>query len=125
MERPLHGRLILVAEDEALIALDLKETLEDEEGAHVYLASTFREALNTVDHPKLCAAILDHSFREGDSSEVCARLKKRDIPFVIYSGHGHVSGACQAGVLVRKPADISEVVAAIKALLDPPSTPMA
>src|SRR5262245_47868847 len=86
MERPLHGRLILVAEDEALVALDLKETLEDEEGAHVYLASTFREALNTVDHPKLCAAILDHSFRESDSSEVCARLKKRDIPFVIYSG---------------------------------------
>ena len=38
-EVPLTGRLILIAEDEPLIALDVKQTFE-EEGAQVIVART-------------------------------------------------------------------------------------
>jgi DNA-binding response OmpR family regulator len=119
MERPLDGRLVLLAEDEVLIALDIKQTLEDEEGAVVFLASTILEALSKVDDPNLCAAILDHSFGVGNSSAVCEALKKRDIPFVNYTGHDHLTGPCDAGVLVQKPAPIEQLIATVKSLVSP------
>jgi hypothetical protein len=47
---------------------------------------------------------LDHGLSDGDTWEVCARLKDRDIPFVLYSGYARLDGACSKGVLVHKPA---------------------
>ena len=42
-------------------------------------------AIIAVVDPALSAAILDHALSDGDSSQVCERLKERNIPFVLYS----------------------------------------
>ena len=73
MRGPLTGRLILIAEDEPLIALDVKQTFE-EEGAQVIVARTLNDALHEVEHPALSAAVLDYALGGSDSSEVCARM---------------------------------------------------
>jgi DNA-binding response OmpR family regulator len=116
MERPLVGRSILVVEDEALIALDVGEALTSA-GARVVMASTLSEALSAAGEPNLSAAILDHGLKHGDSSQVCTRLKERDIPFVIYSGFTKLDGACRSGVLVTKPAHPQVLVITIAGLL--------
>lgn len=116
MESSLEGRLILIAEDEPLIALDITLAFEDE-GAWVIRAHTVNEALLGVEDPALSAAILDHAFSDGDSSKVCARMKERSIPFVTYSGYDDPGGTCRGGVHVKKPASMALLVATVKGLL--------
>jgi DNA-binding response OmpR family regulator len=116
MERPLVGRSILIVEDEPVIALDIGEALKSA-GARVVMAGTLPEALSVAEEPNLSAAVLDHGLMDGNSSQVCARLKERDIPFVIYSGFGKLDGACSSGVLVDKPAHPQVLVVTIAGLL--------
>jgi DNA-binding response OmpR family regulator len=112
----LQGRLILIAEDEPLIALEIQQGFEDE-GARVAMARTLTEALAAVEDPALSAAILDHGLGGGDSQKVCERMKERNIPFVTFSGYDHLVGACREGVHVKKPASISVLVATVRGLL--------
>ncbi|HEX2476989.1 MAG TPA: hypothetical protein VHK01_19705 [Lacipirellulaceae bacterium] len=114
MEASLKGRLILIAEDEPLIALDMTLAFEDE-GAWVIRARTLNEALLGVEDRALSAAILDHALNDGDSTKVCSRLKERNIPFVPYSGYDRLG--CRGGIHLKKPASMSVLVATVKGLL--------
>jgi DNA-binding response OmpR family regulator len=116
MNRPLTGRLILIAEDEALIALDMTQAFE-EAGARVIRARTLNDALRGVEDPALSAAILDHALSDGDCSTVCKRMRERNIPFVTYSGYDHLGGVCRDGTLVMKPASMAVLVATVNTLL--------
>jgi DNA-binding response OmpR family regulator len=116
MDDSLMGSLILIAEDEPLIALDIKLAFE-EEGALVIGARSLNEARLAVEDPTLSAAILDHALSDGDTSETCARLKERNIPFVTYSGYDHFRKTCRGGVHVQKPASMSVLVASVTDLL--------
>ena len=116
MEGSLTGRLILIAEDEPLIALDVKQTFE-EEGAEVIVARTLNDALHGVEHPALSAAVLDYALGGGDSSGVCARMQERKIPFVVYTGYDNPGGAFSYGVHVKKPASLSELVTTVRGLI--------
>ena len=113
MEASLTGRLILVVEDELLIALDIKQAFEDE-GARVLMTSTRKDALRGVEDPELSAAILDHALGDGDSLRVCERMNERNIPYVTYSGYDQ---SRREGVHVQKPASMSVLVATVRTLL--------
>jgi DNA-binding response OmpR family regulator len=114
MNGPLAGRLVLIAEDEPLIALDLTLAFEDE-GAWVTRARTVDEALLALEDPALSVVILDHAFNDSDSLRVYARLKERNVPFVTYSGYDDLGRG--GGVHVKKPASMSVLVAAVRDLL--------
>lgn len=113
MNLPMAGRLILIVEDEPLIALQMTLAFEDE-GAWVIRAYTLKEALARVENPKLSAAILDHGLNDGDTSTVCKRMTERNIPFVTYSGHEPSNGAARGGIHVTKPVGMPELVAIVK-----------
>jgi len=116
MGGPLTGRLILIAEDEPLIALDVKQTFE-EEGAKVIVARTLDDALRGVEHPALSAAVLDYALGDGDSSGICERMKERKIPFIVYTGYDNLGGAFRHGVHLKKPASLSDLVATVRGLI--------
>ena len=116
MERPLAGRSILIVEDEPLVALDVAHGLEAA-GARVLMARTLADALAKAGDPDLSAAVLDHGLNDGDTSEVCEKLKQRNIPFVLYSGYSKIHGACSKGVMVHKPAHPSVLVTTVAGLL--------
>jgi DNA-binding response OmpR family regulator len=116
MNRPLTGRLVLIAEDEPLIALDLTLALEDE-GARVVRARSLKEALAGVEDRTLSVAILDHVLSDGDKSQLCERMKERNIPFITYSGYDHPRGPCRGGVHIKKPASMSLLVTTVKGML--------
>ena len=86
MDRPLAGRVILIIEDEPIIALNISDAFQDE-GAKTITVRTLAAALVAIEDPALSAAIVDHALGDGDSSELCQRLKERKVPFVIYSGY--------------------------------------
>lgn len=114
MNGPLTGRLVLIAEDEPLIALDMTLAFEDE-GAWVTRARTVTEALLGVEDRALSVAILDHALSDGDSLKVYARLKERNIPFVTYSGYNDLGRV--GGVHVKKPASMSVLVTTVRDLI--------
>lgn len=87
MKRPsLEGRSILVVEDEPLIIMDISRAFEHT-GVQLTTTNTLHHAMIIVEHDGLAGAILDHALPDGDSSFLYARLKERNIPFIIYSGY--------------------------------------
>ncbi len=117
MQRPsLEGRSILIVEDEPLIVMDITQAFEAT-GAALTTTNTLKHALILVEHDGLSGAILDHALGDGDSSQLCARLKERGIPFMIYSGFNTLSGACQGALHISKPAGDGVLVAAMEGLI--------
>ena len=121
MEHPaLRGRSILVVEDEVLIAMDIVQALE-RAGANATMTTTVRHALILVEHDGLSAAIMDHALSDGDSTELCARLKERGIPYVSYSGYEPVKGASKDAPHISKPVSMDVLMSAMEDLLAGPS----
>jgi CheY-like chemotaxis protein len=117
MEHPgLRGRSILVVENEFLIAMDIAKALEDA-GANATTTTTVRHALILIEHDGLAGAIMDHGLSDGDSIEVCARLKARGIPYVSYSGYEPVPGADPDAPHITKPVSMNVLMSAMEDLL--------
>jgi CheY-like chemotaxis protein len=117
MEFPaLHGRSILVVENEVLIGMDIRSALE-QAGATVTATTTVRHALILVEHDGLAGAIMDHALADGDSTELCARLLARGIPYVSYSGFDPVKGASPDAPFVSKPSSMNTLLGVLEKLL--------
>lgn len=118
----LDGCLVLVVEDEPIIALHISQSFK-KAGARVIIARTLEDAMAHSEHPALSAAVIDHALRDGlTTSDVCARLKERKIPFVVYSGFSKLDGACASGELVEKPASPQVLLATLVGVMREHST---
>ena len=117
MAASLHGCVVLVVEDEPLIALDIAESFE-RAGAEIIIFRTLEDALEKVELPNLTAAVIDHALHDGlTTSDVCAKLKERNVPFIVYSGYNKLEGACASGELVHKPANPQMLVTTLQGVL--------
>lgn len=96
--------------------MDITQAFEGT-GAALTTTSTLEHALILVEHDGLAGAILDHALGDGNSSVLCARLKERGIPFLIYSGFDTVGGACKDALHISKPAADGVLVAAKEGLI--------
>jgi DNA-binding response OmpR family regulator len=113
----LHGCRVLVVEDEPLVALDIADALKSA-GADVVIARTLKDAVYEAMASTLTAAVVDHAMHDGvTTSDVCAALKERDIPFIVYSGFTKLEGACADGELVHKPATPTMLLASLQGVL--------
>ena len=113
----LYGCLVLVVEDEPIIALEIAQSFK-KAGARVVMARTLEDAMAKSEHPGLTAAVIDHALQGGvTTSDVCAKLKERNIPFIVYSGFSKLEGACASGELVHKPAHPHVLLATLEGVL--------
>jgi DNA-binding NtrC family response regulator len=80
--------VVLLAEDEAIIAFELADSL-DLEGFEV--SGPFDTCVSAEAWLKLAGyvdgAILDNALRDGPCTALARDLASRDIPFIVYSGH--------------------------------------
>jgi hypothetical protein len=81
------------------------------------MTTTVRHALILVEHDGLSAAIMDHALKDGDSIELCARLKARGIPYVRYSGYPPVN---EDAPHINKPVSMDVLMSAMEDLLAGP-----
>ena len=84
----LNGALILVAEDEPFIALDVALAIEDAGGKVAGPAASVKEALALIESRPIAAAILDVNLVDGDISPVAERLITAGIPVILQTGIG-------------------------------------
>src|SRR4051812_689403 len=79
--------LVLLLEDEALIALDLQTELQDAGYEVAGPFATCNLALKWLDRRTPEYAVLDTVLKDGPCRDVALALTARDVPFVVYSGH--------------------------------------
>ena len=117
---PLSGRLILIVEDEPLIALDIIKELRAA-GARVLSAGYMEFGLYTTDHPDLSAAVVDLHLRDGSGTEICRRLQHRKIPFIVYTGYPGmlVAGHWPDVPVISKPAHPGQIICELERVLLP------
>lgn len=112
--------VLLLAEDEALIGYTLGEDLIEE---HFTLAGPFSrsaEALAWLEVNAPDCAILDYRLRDGPATRLAAELRRRGVPFIVFSGHDRGQGvpADFVGVpWVEKPAGVEAIQAALQTLI--------
>ena len=107
-------KLVLLVEDEPLIALDIEHHLR-RAGARVITAGHLDAALYMTEHPELSGAVVD--LRLGDESAVpiFRRLAHRNLPFVVHTGYA--TDALQrewpAVPIIQKPASPDQITDAL------------
>jgi DNA-binding response OmpR family regulator len=78
--------LVLVLEDEALIALNLQDDLQDAGYDVAGPFATCAAALEWLGTKTPDTAILDAALKDGPCREIALELSRREVPFLIYSG---------------------------------------
>jgi DNA-binding response OmpR family regulator len=81
---PLFGKNVLIAEDNLLIATDLRQVIEEAHGA-VTLTGSAATADELSDDADL--VLLDVELMDGNAYWVARRLRERHIPFIIVTGY--------------------------------------
>ncbi len=109
-----HLNRILVVEDEALILLDLQQTLEDAGVRDVIITATTEEAMAAIDAHGFDAAVLDlHLGRSGWSYDIAHTLQAIGVPFVFSSGSAEVADGFRHVPLITKPFSEEQMIAAL------------
>jgi len=107
-------KLVLLVEDEPLIALDIEHHLR-RAGARVITAGHLDAALYMTEHPELSGAVVD--LRLGDESAVpiFRRLAHRNLPFVVHTGYASDALAREwpSVPIIQKPARPDEIMDAL------------
>ncbi len=114
----LTGRLVLVVEDEAMIAM-LVEAALVEAGAKVALAASVDEALELIGNRRLDLAVLDCKLGEEPVTPVADRLAGLGVPIIFATGYGedYDRGQHSNAPIFTKPFAPEELVHTIDNLL--------
>jgi CheY-like chemotaxis protein len=111
----LTGRNILVVEDDYVLAMDMRLSLEDVGAVVIGPVGTVRDALRLVESEDIDAAVLDINLHGEFVYDVAARLQDRRVPFVFTTGYeGNVLPERFAGATrYQKPISAYTVVDAL------------
>jgi DNA-binding response OmpR family regulator len=108
-------------EDEALIALDIEDQLQN---AGLQVVGVFRScktALDWLEDHSPDIAILDIELSDGNFAAIAQLLHERNVPFVVHSAStgesGLYDGFFLAGTWISKPYVPSELQAVVEASL--------
>ena len=89
--RPIHGLLVLLVEDENLVAILLEDMLAELGHSVVGPVARLSKALEMVQHEPIDVAILDVNINGEQSYPIAEALAARNIPFLFSTGYGQGS----------------------------------
>ena len=120
----MKNKKILIVEDESLIALELKMTLQAKGIQQIYIASTGQKAIEIAikNHPDL---ILMDILLKGDMDGIDAAKNirmKHNIPIVYMSGNSHLKSdprliKSHPYAFLEKPIPLSKLFTVIEEIL--------
>ena len=118
----LHGLKVLVAEDEALVALDLACTLRELGCVVLPAAPSVAGALAILGAERPDVALLDVNLADGSAAPVAAALAAAGVPFAVVTGHdaGRIGEAALRGAPhLGKPYGLRDLRATLARLSAP------
>lgn len=87
LEQPLAGLMVLLVEDQALIAMDTEEILKGLGAIDVVIAPSVVSALGQLSHSKPDCAVLDLNLGSETSEAIAVALQERRIPYIFATGY--------------------------------------
>ncbi len=107
---------VLVAEDEAVIGIDLAERLA-QAGYSVLGPFTRRsEVEEWIAHSTPDAAVLDMRLLDGSCEDAVRSLRNQRVPIVAFTGGSDIPEDLADMVVVAKPGNVDQVLAALERL---------
>src|SRR4051812_1928690 len=79
--------LVLLAEDEAIIAIELEDGLTSAGFAVAGPFVTCKQAEAWLETGEPDAAILDHELKDGPCDALIGDLSRRGVPTIVFTGH--------------------------------------
>lgn len=113
---------ILLVEDDATLAMGMEYTLKNE-GFDVTVASTLKEARESIENYNIDLVLLDLMLPDGSGYELCRELRKKsNTPIIFLTASDEeanvVMGLDMGGDdYISKPVRIGELISRIKAVL--------
>jgi DNA-binding NtrC family response regulator len=86
----LTGAYVFIAEDEPIVAFDLRVTLEEAGARVIGPAMSLRQAEVLSSVEPISVALLDVRLGNDDVCKVATKLWDRGIPLIFHTGHGTV-----------------------------------
>ncbi len=121
MDALLHGKQVLIVEDEVLISMLLGDMLTDLGCQTILEAHDLETAVAVLDTrlPELC--ILDLRLNDVLSYPVAEMLTARGVPIIFSTGYGkdHIGGRWNHCLTLFKPYDVFQLNDAIKSTFQP------
>lgn len=114
-------KLILIVEDDTLIALDLAVTVEENNGRVIGPLPTVQRTMELLDTHPIAAAILDVQLHDRDVTPLALRLAEADIPFIFHTGTGAPEALAEIRPdvpVIMKPANPRDVVQLLRTEID-------
>jgi DNA-binding NtrC family response regulator len=114
--RNLEGLRILIAEDEALILMELEDMLLEMECTIVGTAATVEETLKAIRENEIDGALLDMSLHGKRITPAADALVARGVPFVLCTGYAREDGdetAIRNAPRLTKPFNMQSLRAAM------------
>jgi ActR/RegA family two-component response regulator len=113
-------KLVLLVEDEPLIALDVERDLRTA-GARVIAAGYLDAALCMTEHPDLSGAVVDLRLGADSAMPICRRLADRKLPFVVHTGYAAdaIEREWPSVPIIQKPSWPHEITDALSRSFSP------
>ena len=115
----IHGKRIIIIEDEPLVAMDAASSLIAVGCEVVGSAGTIEQARKLVASAECDAAILDVNLAGEPIDQLAAALTQKNVPFVFVTGYGRgvLPRGFRDGLMLNKPFSHDQLVAAVELLL--------
>ncbi len=114
----LEGQRLLIAEDEAIIAMLLADVIERLGGVVVGTVKTCAEVITALETSNIDAVILDVHLRGGTSEAVVVAAQERAVPILVCTGSDTqtLPAAFRALPVLKKPWQSEDVDASLNRL---------
>lgn len=88
----LHGLRILIAEDEAIILMEIEDMLRELECEIIGTVSTVKAAVSAIRQNDLDGALLDMNLRGESVVPAAEELLAQGVPFLLVTGYARRAG---------------------------------
>ncbi|QXT39351.1 HWE histidine kinase domain-containing protein [Gymnodinialimonas ceratoperidinii] len=114
-----HQPVVLIVEDEALVAADMAFLLKDEGYGVLGPVGSVKGALALLDKKSCDGAVLDVNLGRETSEPIAARLTENGTPFIVLSGYSahQLPEGFRGAPLVDKPVRAEELTQKLETLL--------
>ena len=116
----LHGKRVLIVEDESLISMMLEDYLDELGCQVVAIAARLADALEKARWVEVDVAVLDINLAGDTSYPVAEVLLGRNIPFFFATGYGAqgLPKSLRGTLVLPKPFMLPQFASALSATLD-------
>jgi len=108
--------VILLVEDEFLIALDVQMRLQEAGYKVLDPVASVEDAMAALDKTQVCAAILDMNISGSTSLPIAQRLESEGKPFIFLSGNDtlHLRERYPHHMVMTKPINYEQLIGAVR-----------